>query len=103
MTLAILIDMIHSENLHSIDIYRVKSLNQFDCFHDLIYIQKYYMIIKADNYSICSCSQSQYLEFSCRYFFVIMNQFQNDVGFNIGQIHQHWVVSTMRNQLNGQP
>jgi hypothetical protein len=98
LTLAALIDLLPEDQRDSAVIYRVKPMDLFDAFRRKKYVQKRYVAVKKDGCSICSCLQSINYGILCRHQLAVMNKFRNEVGFNICQINDHWILPDKRDE-----
>jgi hypothetical protein len=102
MTLAALLALIPPRFHESLIIYRIKPPNEFDATNRVVYVPKRYVAVREDGYSVCSCMQGIHFGIPCQHFFAVSRRFPHH-GFNIHQLHQHWILLSKRQHAHNRP
>ena len=72
------------------NIYRVKSRNEYILVREVLYKHTWYVIIYQEEFVFCTCLLDRHLRIPCSHFFIVMQRFLEKYGFNIVQINQKW-------------
>jgi hypothetical protein len=91
MTLASIMDLVPPSDRASVKIYRVKPSNRYNALGTVEYKRKRYIVIRPDGFELCTCLYGRHTGVPCRHFFAVVNHAPETHGFNIAQVHRHWI------------
>ena len=84
-------DLVPPHVRSSVVVYRVKPPSVYNTLGLVEYKRKRYVVIHSEGHEICSCLHGRHTGIPCRHFFAVVKYAKRPHGFNIAQVHEHWI------------